>query len=482
MGKLPDFARHSLPRYNRFAMLHRDCSTESRTVGLLLAICALVASCVGACASSTPAPPSPRPTVPVTATPSPTLQASSAADLTGSEVHLWHSLSGSREATLLSLASKFEAQNSAKIRLRIEFHDPLSKEVLVALEAGTPPDIMIASADQVAECMQRDAIVPLRSYITDPAYGLSTAEQADLWPIALQATSVVSRTDQVYGILLDSQAAVMFYNASWLKRLKAPAAPQSWEEFGKVCAATRDRKAGTWGCAFLPDGPVLVNWISGLGGSLVDAERQMTTLDSAEAVTALSLLRNYEESGCLYCVSQPGTNREDFVAEKVPFTFGSTQELAVYSTAIMNAKTKKPRFEWSVAALPHLAGQPVVTVEGSLISILRTLSRQQLAAWMFLKWLLRPENDAQWALATGALPLRMSSKDLPDMQAYLKQNPQYKAACELLAYAQAEPMLPNWSQIRALLSDTATSVCSNNAEPADALAAAQSAADRLVTK
>jgi len=68
------------------------------------------------------------------------------------------------------------------------------------------------------------------------------------------------------------------------------------------------------------------------------------------------------------------------------------------------------------------------------------------------------------------------------MQAYLKQNPQYKAACELLAYAQAEPLLPNWSQIRALLSDTATSVCSNNAEPADALAAAQSAADRLVTK
>ncbi len=452
------------------------------SIRLLLAVCAVVGSCVGACASPTPVRPSPRPAATVMVTPSPTPQAASKADLTGSEVHLWHSLSGSKEAALLSLASKFEAENSAGIRLRIEFHDPLSKEALVALEAGRPPDIMIASADQVAECLQRNAIVPLRKYVTDPVYGLSTAEQADLWPIALQATSIVSRTEQIYGLLLDGHATVMFYNASWLKKLKSPAAPQSWEELGKLCAAARDRKAGTWGCAFFPDGPVVANWISGLGGSLVDSGRQMVTLDTAEAVAALSSLRNYEEDGCLYCVSQTGTNREDFAAEKAPFTFGSTQELAAYSASILNAKTKKPRFEWSVAALPHLAGQPAVTVEGSLVSILRTSSRQQLAAWMFLKWLLQPENDAQWALATGALPLRKSSQDLPDMQTYLKQNPQYKAACELLAYAQAEPLLPNWSQVRALLADAAASICAVKAEPADALAAAQSAAERLTAK
>ncbi len=401
------------------------------------------------------------------------------ADLMDSEVHVWHSLTGPKESVLLSLASRFEAESYPRIRLRVEFHDPVAKEALVAMEAGHPPDVIIASADELAECLQRDAVVPLRSYVTDPTHGLSTAEQADLWPIALHATSVVSRTGQIYGLLLDCQATVMFYNTSWLKKLKISATPQSWEEFGTACTAAKDRKAGTAGCAFFPDGPVLVNWILGLGGSLVDAERQASALDSAEAITALSLLRNYAGEECLYCVSQPGANREDLSSQEVLFAFGSTHELAAYSAAIMNAKTQKPRFDWSVAPMPHLAGQSTVTVQGSLLSVLRTSPRQQLAAWMFLKWLLRPENDAQWALATGALPLRLSSRNLPEMQAYLEQNPQYAAACELLAHAQPEPLLPNWSQIRSLLADTAASICSGSAEPADALAAAQSAADRL---
>lgn len=68
------------------------------------------------------------------------------------------------------------------------------------------------------------------------------------------------------------------------------------------------------------------------------------------------------------------------------------------------------------------------------------------------------------------------------MQAYLEENPQFKTACGLLANAETEPAIPGWQEIRALLVNAAGMVCSGQAEPADALAAADTAADGLFAR
>ncbi len=68
------------------------------------------------------------------------------------------------------------------------------------------------------------------------------------------------------------------------------------------------------------------------------------------------------------------------------------------------------------------------------------------------------------------------------MQAYFEQNPQYKTACGLLAFAATEPAIPRWQEIRALLVNAAETMCSGQAEPADALAAADTAADGLLAR
>ena len=65
------------------------------------------------------------------------------------------------------------------------------------------------------------------------------------------------------------------------------------------------------------------------------------------------------------------------------------------------------------------------------------------------------------------------------MQAYLDQDSRFKTACGLLANAEAEPAIPGWQEIRALLIHAAAMICSGQAEPADALAAADTAADGL---
>jgi ABC-type glycerol-3-phosphate transport system substrate-binding protein len=354
--------------------------------------------------------------------------------------------------------------------------------VLAAISAGTPPDVVIAPCAQIAEYALADTVVPLTEYVSNPTYGLNEAEQADLWPIALQTGCLHPETKQPLGLSFDHQAVVMFYNVGWLKKLKAEAPPQTWDEFRKLCNAARDKKAATWGYAYAAGGPVLVNWISSLGGVLVDPRNGQAMLDSPQAIAAISVLKDLRQDGCAYCAAEPGVDRADFSAEKVLFTFGSTGDLAKYAEAILNTQTKKPKFKWDIAPMPHPTGEPIVDVQGSLMIILRTSPSQQLAAWLFLKWFAQRENDAQWALAAGALPLHKSSKDVPALRAYLEQNPQYAAACQLLAFAQSEPAVPRWQEVRALLVNAASAVCLGQAEPGDALAAADSAADSLLAR
>ena len=394
---------------------------------------------------------------------------------TGCIVHLWHSFTDEEEAQLLKLARDFVAGNPYGIGLCAEFHDPLREELLAAVDAGTPPDIIIAPRDLVAEHALSDAVARLDQYIHSPKHGLSKLEQRDLWPVIWEAARLSGSDAEPLGLLFNHHAVVMYLNTDWLEELGFSAPPQNWDEFAEMCDAARDSKAELWGYTFSADGAVLVNWIWGLGGTVIDHRSGQARLDSPEAIASLSLLHDFVERDCADCVSEPSANRDSFTARRSLFTFGTTGDLAEYAEAIGE------EFGWSVAPLPHLTGQPVVNVEGSLVSILTTTPQQQLASWIFIKWLSTTRSDLRWALATGALPMHRSIKYSPEMETYFQHIPQYETACQLLGYALLEPTVPKWLEVRAVLADAAETMCAPSTSPERVLAAAADAANHLMT-
>jgi multiple sugar transport system substrate-binding protein len=230
----------------------------------------------------------------------------------------------------------------------------------------------------------------------------------------------------------------------------------------------------TWGCAAAVDGATFVNWIAGLGGQVIQADTGKVVLDSPEAIAALSVLADVIEDGCGHCVS--GLEKlEGFANGQTLFTFGTTAELDRYSERL--AETE---LQWGVAPVPHLTEEPVVGITGSVVVMLRTTPRQQIASWLFLRFLLEPTNDAAWAMATAALPTLRSTRYLPAMEGYIEARPQYLAAVELLGNARPEPSVARWGEIRSLLESAVEAVCQGQAAPAQILAAIDSAADLLV--
>jgi len=448
---------------------------KHRALLTIATILLLLAS--GACSAVPALAPLPTllPTVLPTIEPTPTPVSIEDLDATGCIVHLWHSFTGKEEVQLLRLARDFEAGNPYGIGLRVEFHNPLREELLAAMDAGTPPDIVIAPRDLVAEHTLTDTVARLDKYIHSPKYGLSELEQRDLWPVVWEAARLSGSDAEPLGFLFNLHAVVMYLNTDWLEELGFSAPPQNWDEFAEMCDAARDPTAELWGYTFSADGAVLINWIWGLGGTIIDQPSGQARLDSPEAIAALSLLHAFVESDCADCASEPSASRDSFAARRSLFTFGTTGDLAEYAEAIGE------EFGWSVAPLPHVTGQPVVNVKGSLVSILTTTPQQQLASWILVKWLSTTRSDLRWALATGALPMHRSIKYSPQMETYFRQIPQYETACQLLGYAHLEPTVPKWLAVRAVLVDAAETMCAPSTNPEHVLAAADDAADHLMT-
>jgi len=82
---------------------------------------------------------------------------------------------------------------------------------------------------------------------------------------------------------------------------------------------------------------------------------------------------------------------------------------------------------------------------GTNIVIFRAATpEQKRAAWEFIKWFTSPEIQAEWAIATGYVPVRRSAFTLPIMQAELQKVPDRIMVWRQIEYAHTEPRTAGW--------------------------------------
>jgi multiple sugar transport system substrate-binding protein/sn-glycerol 3-phosphate transport system substrate-binding protein len=93
----------------------------------------------------------------------------------------------------------------------------------------------------------------------------------------------------------------------------------------------------------------------------------------------------------------------------------------------------------------------VLVTYGPSYSLLKSTPEKQLAAWLFARWMLSAENQAQWVESTGLFPLL--NPVLALIGQYRTASPQWEAAVEDLSLAQGVPQLASWRKVRYVLED-----------------------------
>jgi sn-glycerol 3-phosphate transport system substrate-binding protein len=99
------------------------------------------------------------------------------------------------------------------------------------------------------------------------------------------------------------------------------------------------------------------------------------------------------------------------------------------------------------------------------------------AGWKFIKWLVEPEQQAEWFAGSGYLPARNSAYELPAAKDIIASYPQFQIPADLFAKtatttAALGPLLGPFQQVRNAVRSAIESMLSGNASADEAMAAA----------
>lgn len=397
------------------------------------------------------------------------LAACTAAPDTGGEetqqsLTVWFPGNSPAEIALVTeqLVPEFESQTGSTVDVTFVDWADISPKLNTAFAAGSAPDVFGHGPAAAAGFVSNDRVVALDDYIAT----LPEADRADLQsafdagivdgkhylaPLFLTSNLVVYRTD-----LLD-QAGIDHADLT------------TWEAVRDAAAelTTPDRSGLLLGTAKLADQQSFAMLLSSAGGSLVSEDGKSPTFNQTEGVEALEFFVSLYQG-------------PDAVSGPVGDDYGArpaAQQPLALGTAAMTILTPA-QLQQLIAAVPDLADDLAVlqppafgdsegkTFGGGGTSLfINKDSEVQDLAWEFLSFITSAGVSVEYAQETGNLPSRISASDSD----YIAERPQLQSYLEAVPTLVPNPNLPEWIQVRDILSQNLQLALAGQLAPKDAL-------------
>jgi len=426
-------------------------------IGVLLAACTpqttpVTSGELTAEATDATSEPASTPKPQATSTPSRPIQLEvDGADLAGIVVRVVHPWVGEMADTLESLAMQFSLSNEWDIWVEME---PMGSELSVVeglqsdITNNSLPGMVVATPYMLDPLNGQFFSVNLMDYFTDKDWGLSAEEQADI-PSAFLAPY---RSDGLLSALpIAPQATLFFFNQTWAQELGYTGLPTDPTDLQKMfCDAAYqnnidgiDRTDGTGGWVLNLDPNVLLSWYTAFGGELDPNSLEFNTETGQEAFGYLEQLR---AEGCAWESVNP--DPYEYFAQRLTILFaGETSQIPYLHNWMASIGSEDL---WTVAPFVGTDDSPVV-VDGPAMLMPANSAEIQMASWLFMRYLLSPEAQAEIAQASYSIPVRQSALDL--MGDFTMQNPQWLLAYQYSANSVAAPTSELWGMKKWILQD-----------------------------
>ena len=389
--------------------------------------------------------------------------------LSGVTITFWHAWTGAAGQTIDDLVDEFNRSNPWGVTVNSSAkgsYDQVSEQIVLAQKDGDLPDITTAYLYQALAWRSSGVVlVDLWPYVNDPVWGLDAQAQADFYPVFWQHDL---QDGTRYGIPAQGSAQMLYYNTTWAKELGFNDPPVTPEQFqAQACAAAQANKRDkdpknnqTGGYILSTQYSAVLGWIFAFGADVETADGQGYRFNSMPVQETFAYLRSLYDGGCAW-LSENQTSETDFASRRGLLAAGSVSGILYQEDAFVQAGSQD---EWSVIPFPSPNGKPVISVYNPSFQVLKSTPQQQLASWLFIRWLVEPAHQAQLAEVSGYFPVRASSLKL--MGILPAAHPQWEIAVQdLLKYARNEPALPSWLTVRWALSDAATQLFRYYFEP-----------------
>lgn len=377
-------------------------------------------------------------------------------DLHGITLSFWHPWSRETAVTLNLLVNEFNETNDWGIQIDSANqggYDEVNEKIQLALNKGNLPHLVVGYSYQTLTWVEiRNIFLDLNPYVDDPFWGLTEDEQKDFFPAYWDSGEIEGVR---LGIPAQSSGQVLFYNTTWAKELGYKSPPDTPDQFQKqACAAFQANQQDddlendkTGGYIISTNYATNLGWIYAFGAEILVPDGKGYEFDKPEIKATYNFLRGLYDDGCAWLSENEGTV-DEFASRKGLFAAGSIADIPLQAKAFTMAGNAD---EWTVIPFPSSETKPVILVYGPAFNLLQSTPEEQLASWLFVKWLVSPENHLRFVQATQTLPVQVSV--LEELNKKSAESPQWTAALELLPLARHEPSIQSWMTVRWAVSD-----------------------------
>lgn len=349
------------------------------------------------------------------------------------KVHVvfWHTLGDVKARYLDNMAARF-MQTHPDVEITCTSptgsYADLQNIILSNIQPGTLPTMAFCYPDNVAEYMDRNAVVNMASFVNDEEVGFQESDGAstdkegqprvgkdDFLP-AFWDEGESFETAGLYCVPFSKSTEALFYNKDRFAAMGYEV-PTTWQEMWALCEQIRadnpqkndDGEYMVYPLGYDSDSNFFITLCEqyGYGYTTNDIATYRThyLFNNEDVADMLGDLKGYYDD-CLFKTKGTTPNStytsSAFTAGDLLMSIGSTGGTSYQDTS---------NFEVGVAALPCIdADHPAFVSQGPDICFFNRASREETrAAWEFYRYISSDANNAAYGLSTGYQPVRYSS-------------------------------------------------------------------------
>jgi multiple sugar transport system substrate-binding protein len=406
-----------------------------RALAAVAAVPLVLAGCLGGSSAPSAAPSSAPSSAPSTGAAS----AAPSAEITGT-VTFWNGYAADGEEIKTLTDVVLPAFEKLYPNVTVEHqeipYDDLRQKLVTGLAGGTLPDVLRADIIWVPEFADQGALLALDEEMADFDEIAGTVYPGPL--------STNKWKDHYYGLPLDTNTRVMFYNQGVLEEAGIAAPPKTVEEFETAMATVKEKLgADHYGYAEGGTGPwSVLPWIWSFGGGITNPELTSAqgVLNGPGTVAAVTKLKEWLDKGYLSpSILGGGTATSE--------QFGKDETATVLEGPWMPGifKNQFPDLTYGYATVPAGPGGSQSVVGGEDIVVFKQTQNKE-AALAFTRFML--SEEAQLAMGKiGQMPVLTSLANHPELPDY------YPTFQEQLKTANARTPVPAWPKIDEAISN-----------------------------
>jgi sn-glycerol 3-phosphate transport system substrate-binding protein len=410
------------------------------------------------------------------------------------EIDIWHSEPAANEETLKSMIDRFNAsQNEVKVKSVYQGgpEDVMTK-LMASTGSGRVPAIVFTMETYIQRLIDSGFVTPLQDFVDQDDYDLS-----DLDERSVQSYTVA---DKLWGMPYNVDIPLLYYNKVVFREvgLDPERPPQTLEELREYSQKILKRDASgnversgvslaitLWTeQVFAQQGDLLVDMANGHDGRVTKV-----LFDDDTGRRFFQWWHDMVEEGLAFNVGRNPSGADNYLAMasgRAAMTFGYAGALRSLVSALEEGMEGMEVGVGPVPGFTDGTGSTLLLAHGLWIMNQRSQEEQE-AAWKFIKYLMEPEQQAEWFAGSGQLPVSQSSVELPAAQEAVAKYPLFETALGLYMGVPANPaslgvILGPFPEVREAIEDGIEEMIVGGKDPIKALEDAAERANQAIEK